>query len=92
MSALLCFLLALPLAVQTGSALLCLLDQPDRSRGLLRLSECLAVLAALMLLGGPDGRAWIGWAYACVAGLHIAAQVLMRLGVRRQWWVSERIE
>ena len=47
---------------------------------------------ALILLGGPENRIWIGGAYACVGLPAPCRTAAHALGVSRRWWVSDRIE
>ena len=86
------FLLALPLAVQTFAAILHLIDQPDRAQALRSVCGYLILLITLILVGGPENRIWVGGAFLCIGLLHLTAQLLMRSGVSRGWWVSDRIE
>ncbi|MCB1683380.1 MAG: hypothetical protein R3E82_01765 [Pseudomonadales bacterium] len=86
------FLVTLPLAVQTLGALLHVFDHLDRARGLLRLCLYLSLFVALILAAGPEHRSWIAWACLLVCTLHLLAQLIIRAGLRYEWWVSERVE
>lgn len=86
------FLVTLPLVVQTLGLLLHLFDHLDPARGLLRLCLYLGALVALVFVAGPENRSWIGWACLLVCLLHLLVQLIIRAGVRFEWWVSERID
>lgn len=86
------FLVTLPLAVQTLGVLLHVFDDLDPARGLLRLCAYLSILVGLVLAAGPEYRIWIACACVLVCALHLLGQLILRAGVRYEWWVSERVE
>lgn len=83
-SALLVFVVSLPLAIMSGAAVLGFRDSPARTPGLLRLLICVALLLALLLFFGAAYYLPILAAFALVTVAHLATY----WGLRR--WVNHR--
>ena len=92
MTALLVFLLTLPLAVYTFAGLLGLIDQLDKSRALFSLVVRVSAVVILTVVVDPANRIWIAAAFLLVAALHIGVWGLTRWLIRRGDWITDRIE
>ena len=92
MTAVLAFLLALPLAVYLIAGVMSVIDGPNRSRALvgftLRLGFCALFVA---LIPGAD-RIWIGTAFLTVLALHTLTTAATRYAIRSGRWPTDRID
>ena len=91
MSALI-FLLALPLGVWALASLFALVDEPDTSAAIVRISVRALVVLVFIYLVGPNGRAPVLWAFVTVIILHLSLFGLSRWLVIKRGFNAERID
>ena len=89
---LLAFLLALPLSVYLIAGVLQVIDAPNTSRALARLSLRLGVCAGLVLLAPSTSLIWIAAAFLTVVVLHAATTFATRYAIRTGRWPTERVD
>ena len=86
------FLLSLPLAVWALASIFALIDDPDKTIGVLRIStRCLAMLAFVYLVG-PHARAAVGWGVGTVIVLHLGLFGLSRWLILHRGFNAKRID
>lgn len=88
----LAYLLSLPLAVWALASLYCLIDDPDTTAAVVRIStRCLAVLVFIYLVG-PHGRMPVLWAFGTVIMLHLSVFGLTRWLIIHRGFNAKRID
>ena len=78
------YLLSLPLAVWALAGLFALIDEPDTTAGIVRISTRALAVLTFVYLAGPDGRAPVLWGFFTVIALHLIA-----FGASR-WLINSR--
>ena len=86
------FLVSLPLAVYTWSAVFGLLDQTNKPRAIVDLTFRVVLVFALLLLMPDTTRVWVGVGFVVVAVLHTAAFIGLRRAVLSGRWITDRYE
>lgn len=92
MISLLIFILSLPLAVYTLAGFFLLVDQDNRLTALLHITFRIGLVAALLVAVPAGSRLWVGIAFCVVILLHAGSSILLRFGISRGYWTTERIE
>lgn len=92
MTAVLVFLVSLPLAVYTLAGFFLLIDLPDRFRATVSLTLRLVLLTGFILLTPDHARLWIGLGFLVVIALHITTALFLRHALTTGRWPAERIE
>jgi uncharacterized membrane protein YagU involved in acid resistance len=92
MISLLIFFLSLPLAVYTLAAFFLLVDQNNRLTALVHITFRIALIAVLLVATPAQSRLWIGIAFGVVILLHVASSILLRMGISRGYWITDRVE
>jgi predicted tellurium resistance membrane protein TerC len=92
MISILVFVVSLPIAVYTLAGLFLLVDLMDRVRAVVQITLRLLLLTGFVLITPVSSRIWIAVAFALVAGLHAAAQLLLRYAIRSGRWPTQRID
>ncbi|MDH3641782.1 MAG: hypothetical protein OES38_06780 [Gammaproteobacteria bacterium] len=89
---LLVFLFSLPLAVWSLASLFSLIDDPDRTSAIVRISSRALAVLAFVYLVGPDGRAPVFWAFLTVIALHLGLFGMSRWLIIRRGFNMKRID
>ena len=92
MISLLIFILSLPLAVYTLAGFFLLIDQSNRLSALVHITFRIGLIAVLLAATPVQSRLWIGVAFGVVILLHAASSFLLRIGISRGYWITDRVE
>ena len=92
MISLLIFVLSLPLAVYTLAGFFLLVDQNNRLTALVHITFRIGLIAVLLAVTPVQNRLWIGVAFGVVILLHAASSILLRMGISRGYWITDRVE
>jgi hypothetical protein len=86
------FVLSLPLAVWALASIYSLIDQPDTTAAIVRISSRCLVVLGFVYLAGPQGRAPVLWGFLTVTVLHFVLFGLSRWLIINRGLNAKRID